>query len=136
MDIKLIAGYAVITKTPEESAKLYRDDLGLPLQEKEQYLSMDKFTGSKHFGIWPLDMAAKSCFGAKRWPENIPQPTSTIEYELDSPSAVAEAVSEMEEKGYTFIHGAREEPWGQTVARLLSPENILIGFSFSPWFHE
>ncbi len=113
MDIKFIAGYAVITKNSEESAKLYRDDLGLPLEGEEEYLSMDHFPGSKHFGVWPLHMAAESCFGAKSWPENIPEPTSTIEYELGSPSAVASAVREMEAKGYTFIHGAREEPWGQ-----------------------
>lgn len=136
MDIKFIAGYAVITKNPEGSAKLYRDDLGLPLEGKDEYLSMDHFPGAKHFGVWPLHMAAESCFGTKNWPENIPEPTSTIEYELGSPSAVTSAVHEMEAKGYTFIHEAREEPWGQTVARLLSPENVLIGFSFAPWFHE
>ncbi len=136
MDIKLIAGYAVITKNSEESAKFYRDDLGLPLEGEEEYLSIDRFPGSKHFGIWPLHMAAESCFGVRNWPENIPEPTSTIEYELGGLSAVESAVCELEAKGYIFIHGAREEPWGQTVARLLSPENVLIGFSFSPWFHK
>jgi len=136
MDVKLIAGFAVITKTPEESAKFYKEDLGLPLNKKEEYVSMDRYSGSNHFGIWPLQMAAESCFGVKEWPENIPEPTTTIEYELGSKSAVESAVKELEDKGYTFIHGAREEPWGQTVARLLSPENVLVGFSYSPWFHE
>ena len=136
MDIKLIAGFAVITKNPIESAKLYKDDLGLPLKAKDKYLSMDKFPGSKHFGIWPLEMAAESCFGTKNWPDNIPEPTTTVEYELDSPEAVESAVIEMKGKGYTFIHEARVEPWGQTLARFLSPENVLIGISFAPWFHE
>lgn len=136
MNIKLIAGFAVISKNVLESTKLYKDDLGLPLKEKDQYLSMDKFPGTNHFGVWSLDMAATSCFGTKAWPKDIPEPTSTIEYELNSPDDVASAVIELEEKGYIFIHGVRKEPWGQITARFLSPENILIGLSFSPWFHE
>ena len=28
-----------------------------------------------------------------------------------------------------FIHEARLEPWGQTVARFMSPEGLLIGLS-------
>lgn len=136
MDIKLIAGFAVITKDPAQSAKFYKDDLGLPLKQKEQYNSMDKFSGVNHFGIWPLEMAAESCFGAKVWPEHIPEPTSTMEYELASPEAVSAAVIELQNKGYTFIHGVRKEPWGQTVARILSPENVLIGLTYSPWFHQ
>jgi hypothetical protein len=27
----------------------------------------------------------------------------------------------------------RTEPWGQTVSRLLSPEGLLIGITFTPW---
>lgn len=67
MEIKFIAGYAVITKNTEESAKLYREDLGLPLDGKDDYLSMNHFPGSKPFGVWPLHMAAESCFGTGDW---------------------------------------------------------------------
>jgi len=28
-----------------------------------------------------------------------------------------------------------EEPWGQTVSRLLSPEGILVGIVYTPWMH-
>jgi hypothetical protein len=31
--------------------------------------------------------------------------------------------------------GAHEEPWGQTTARLLSPEGLLVGITFTPWMH-
>jgi hypothetical protein len=28
------------------------------------------------------------------------------------------------------------EPWGQTVARFISPEGVLVGLSYAPWLHE
>lgn len=28
------------------------------------------------------------------------------------------------------------EPWGQTTSRLLSPEGLLVGVTFTPWMHE
>jgi hypothetical protein len=35
-----------------------------------------------------------------------------------------------------LLHGARLEPWGQTVARLLSPEHLVVGLSYAPWMHD
>jgi hypothetical protein len=34
-----------------------------------------------------------------------------------------------------MLHGARTEPWGQTVARLLSAEGAIVGLSYAPWMH-
>jgi catechol 2,3-dioxygenase-like lactoylglutathione lyase family enzyme len=62
-------------------------------------------------------------------------PQATIEFEVESVNAVGEAAGELEAQGYELIHGAKEEPWGQTVARLLSPEGLLIGLSYTPWMH-
>jgi hypothetical protein len=42
----------------------------------------------------------------------------------------------MKGKGQRFVHEARLEPWGQTVARFISPEGVLIGLSYIPSFHE
>ena len=50
--------------------------------------------------------------------------------------AVEAAVREMKEKGREFVHEARTEPWGQTIARFISPEGVLIGLSYAPWLHE
>ena len=63
MKIVCIAGFATITKDPAASGRLYRDALGLPLKAMDDYLSLDNFDGAKHFGVWPLRMAAQSCFG-------------------------------------------------------------------------
>jgi hypothetical protein len=47
---------------------------------------------------------------------------------------VEAAAQELEAHGFQLIHGAREEPWGQTVARLLI-EGAIIGISFVPSMH-
>lgn len=136
MEIKCIAGFASITKHPDASASLYQDALGLPLEKQGDYLFMDRFPGANHFGVWPLRMAAQSCFGQDEWPAHVPEPTATIEFELADAAAVESAVQEMKAKGQAFIHEARTEPWGQTVARFISPEGVLIGLSYAPWLHE
>lgn len=136
MEIKCIAGFAAITKNPDASASLYQDAFGLPLERQGDYLFMDKYPGANHFGVWPLKMAAQSCFGQEEWPSHVPEPTATIEFELADAKAVESAVQEMKAKGQAFVHEARTEPWGQTVARFISPEGLLVGLSYAPWLHE
>lgn len=136
MEILFVTGVTPITVTPTASAAFYRDALGLPLEgEDGGYLSTERLGGVKHMGVWPLEAAAQSCFGEATWPEHVPVPHATIEFELSSVESVRAAVNELEAKGYTFLHGAKEEGWGQTVARLLSPEGLLIGLSYAPWMH-
>jgi catechol 2,3-dioxygenase-like lactoylglutathione lyase family enzyme len=136
MKIECIAGFASITKDPAASALLYQDALGLPLVKQGDYCFIDRFPGANHFGVWPLTMAAQSCFGQEEWPDHVPEPTATIEFELTDVAAVEAAVHEMKEKGQEFVHEARTEPWGQTVARFMSPEGVLVGLSYAPWLHE
>ncbi len=138
MEIKSISGFSVITKQPDASASLYRQALGLPLERYENtgYHFMDKFPGANHFGVWPLEMAARSCFGQDEWPASIPAPTATIDFELADAKAVALAVDEMKATGQAFVHEVKTEPWGQTVARFISPEGVLITLSYAPWLHE
>jgi hypothetical protein len=49
--------------------------------------------------------------------------------------AVAEAASELEAAGYDLLHRSRTEPWGQTVARILSAEGLIVGISYAPALH-
>ena len=72
-------------------------------------------------------------FGQPGWPNEVPPPQASIEFEVDD---VAAAAAELEGKGYRLLHGARTEPWGQTVARLIGPEGLLVGLSYAPWYHE
>ena len=137
MKIVAIAGMATITKDSKASAALYRDGLGLPLKDLGgDYIAMGNVDGARHFGVWPLREAARSCFGRDSWPSEIPVPMATIEFELADEPSVEAAVEEMKRKGRKFVHEARREPWGQTVARFISPEGLLIGLSYMPSFHE
>jgi len=130
MKINFVAGFAPIVTDGEAAARFYRDDLGLPLEEEDGYYGTQKVDGLKHLGLWPLQQAAQSCFGSDAWPADVPVPQATIEFEVDD---VAEAAGELEAKGYRLLHGARTEPWGQTVARVLSPEGLIVGLSYTPW---
>ena len=133
MDIIFIAGFASIVPDTAAGASFYRDALGLPLKVVSgDYLAVDGFDGSKHLGVWPLVDAAQSCFGTDTWPEHIPIPQATIEFEVADVDA---AVAELKAKGHTLIHETRVEPWGQTIARLLGPEGLLVGLCITPWLH-
>lgn len=82
LNIVGIAGFAAVTRDPAASESLYRDTLGLPLSERDGYLWVDNFEGARHFGVWPLSMAAQSCFGTDNWPDDVPVPHATIEFEM------------------------------------------------------
>jgi len=49
--------------------------------------------------------------------------------------AVAAAGDELQRAGYELLHPARTEPWGQTVARLLTDDGLIVGISYAPVFH-
>ena len=48
---------------------------------------------------------------------------------------MAAAADELERAGFEVVHAAREEPWGQTVARLISGEGLIVGVSYVPSMH-
>src|SRR5437763_190697 len=127
MHIEFVSTIAVIAPDPARSRRLYVDALGLPLTSETggDYVHAP-VPGTKHFGIWPLSQAAQACFGSDRWPEDVPVPQASIEFDVAGPEAVADAAGELAASGYELLHPAREEPWGQTVARLLSPEGAIV----------
>jgi catechol 2,3-dioxygenase-like lactoylglutathione lyase family enzyme len=138
MNVLFIASIAVISPDPARSRELYVDALGLPLEAGSgdaEYFHSERIEGSKHFGVWPLHQAAHACFGTEEWPADRPVPQVSIEFEVEEAAAVARAADELEAKGFELLHGAREEPWGQTVARLLSLEGAIVGISYVPSFH-
>jgi len=86
--------------------------------------------------VWPLEQAAQACFGESSWPDDIAVPQASLEFEVANADAVAAGAEELRSQGYRLLHDAREEPWGQTVARLLSPEGAVVGLSYAPSLHE
>ena len=123
MDVQFITSVAVITPNPADSRRLYLDALGLPLTvEADGYLHSEDIDGSKSFGVWPLAQAAQACFGTPDWPADRPVPQASIEFEVTDVDALEVAADELKDMGFALLHQARTEPWGQTVARLQSPE--------------
>lgn len=135
MKIEFVSSVAVITPDPPRSRRLYVDTLGLPL-EGEAYLHSERIPGAKHFGVWPLSQAAEACFGSEEWPAHLAVPQASVEFDVADVAAVQAAADELTAAGYELLHPARQEPWGQTVARLLSPEGAIIGISHVPSMHE
>lgn len=137
MKIEFVASVAVITSTPAESRRLYMDALGLPLKQLDgEYFASEEIGGCKHFGVWPLDQAAQACFGTTVWPEEVTTPQVSVEFEVADADAVAVGAQELRSQGYRLLHDARLEPWGQTVARLISPEGAVVGLSYAPSLHQ
>ena len=137
VDVQLISTVAVITADPPQGRKLYMDALGLPLEgEGEGYYSSGSIAGIKHFGVWPLSQAAEACFGTSEWPVDRIVPQASIEFEVGDVEAVGEAGAELERAGFELLHPARTDPWGQTVARLLTQDGLIVGISYIPSFHE
>jgi catechol 2,3-dioxygenase-like lactoylglutathione lyase family enzyme len=138
MKIEFLASVAVIAPDPPASRKLYVDALGLPLESEgdDEYKHTEQLEGCKHFGVWPLSQAAQACFGTAEWPEDRPVPQVSIEFDVADASAVGDAAEELSQAGYEVLHPAREEPWGQTVARLQSLEGAIVGISYAPALHD
>lgn len=130
--VVFVAGFGPLVKDMETSRAFYVDALGLPLEQQQSagYFHSEKLDGVRHFALWPLKEAARSCFGAEVWPASVPEPHSWLEFDVDD---VAAATIVMTSRGYRVLVEARKEPWGQTVTRLLSPEGILVGLTFTPW---
>jgi catechol 2,3-dioxygenase-like lactoylglutathione lyase family enzyme len=138
VDIEFIAGFAVIAPEPATSRRLYVDALGLPLEAApgSDYFHSERVGGSRHFGVWPLAEAAQACFGSAEWPRDVAVPQASVEFEVADAAAVSAAAAELRDAGFELLHDAREEPWGQTVARLLSAEGLIVGISYAPLLHE
>ncbi len=138
VDVLFVAGFGPVTRSSAVSAAFYRDALGLPLKAMEgndDYLlsEQDALGGVKHFALWPLAQAALSCFGSEQWPADLSEPQGWIEFEVRDIQA---ATCTLEAQGYRLLVAEREEPWGQTVTRLLSPEGLLTGVTFTPWLRD
>ncbi len=134
MDVQFVASFSPIVRDRASSTAFYRDGLGLVFEGGEgDYVFTHQLPGVKHFGLWPLHEAARSCFGTDEWPPDVPVPQASVEFEVGD---VAAAAAELQDRGYRLIHGAKTEPWTQVTARLLSPEGLLVAVCHTPWFHE
>jgi hypothetical protein len=125
--ILFVAGFGPIVRDRDTSRRLYAEIFDIPFKENEGgYLHTEALKGVKHFALWPLSQAARSCFGKDSWPNDIPVPQAWIEFDVDN----------VESRGYRMLIKAKKEPSGQTVTRFIGPEGLLVGITFTPWMRE
>jgi catechol 2,3-dioxygenase-like lactoylglutathione lyase family enzyme len=134
IEVLFIAGFGPIDRNVAESRALYVESLGIFFKEDpDGYLYTGALQGAKHFALWPLSQAARSCFDTDSWPENAPVPQAWLEFEVEN---VERATADLESRGYRMLIRNKKEPWGQTVSRFLSPEGLLVGLTFTPSMRE
>lgn len=137
MKVAFVAGFGPIIRDSSAAHAFWRDGLGIEFAEPAPgYFTNDSLEGVKAFAMWPLEQAAESTFGTPTWPDDLPMPQAWIELDVESAGAVAAAVEELRAADHRVLRDAHEEPWGQTTARLLSPEGLLVGVTFTPWMHS
>jgi len=137
MKVAFIAGFGPIIREADAARGFWGGALGIDLEEAAPgYFTNDSLDGIKAFALWPLSQAAESTFGSPDWPADLPIPQAWMELDVESAEAVGEAVSELASAGHRVLRRAQEEPWGQTTSRVLSPEGLLIGITFTPWMHD
>ena len=137
MKIAFVAGFGPVVRDVDASRGFWERGLGIGLEEAApDYFATDDLGGVRAFALWPLAQAAESTFGTDTWPDDLPIPTTWVELDVDSVEAVGAAVAELEAAGHRVLRGAQQEPWGQTTSRILSPEGILIGITYTPWMHK
>jgi uncharacterized glyoxalase superfamily protein PhnB len=59
-------------------------------------------------------------------------PQATID-DVDDVDAAAE---ELRQAGYMLVHERKTMPWGQRIVHVMSPENLLVGLTYTPWMRE
>ena len=142
--VLFVSGFGPVVQDQKTSKKLYMDTLGLPLEVmadgyvhteglEDGYLHTERLEGVKHFALLPLSKAAQMCFGSAEWPKEFSVPQAWLELDVEDVEA---ATKELEQQGYKLFVSGRKEPWGQIVTRLLSPEGLLIGITYTPWMRD
>jgi predicted enzyme related to lactoylglutathione lyase len=131
VNVLFVSGVSPIVRDRDESVRFYEATLGIPFthDEEHDYIATGALDGLKHLGLWRLSEAAEVCFGVAQWPADIPEPQATIEFDVDD---VDVAAAEMQAAGYTLLHEPRTMPWGQRIAHVMSPENLLVGLTRTP----
>jgi catechol 2,3-dioxygenase-like lactoylglutathione lyase family enzyme len=129
-----VASVSPIVREAEAAQDFYGGALGLSFEGGEgDYVFTERLAGVRHFGLWPLVEAARACFGRDDWPDDVPVPQASIEFEV---ADVAAAAEELQRAGHRLLHGARTEPWTQVTARLLSLEGLLVAVCHTPWLQN
>lgn len=135
MGVAFVAGFAALVQSAPDAKRFFGDGLGISFEGDESYPHTGSLDGLKHFGLWSLSECARACFGTDEWPADRIVPQGVIEFDVAAVDDVQTLCDELTAKGYDFIVPPKVEPWGQTVARLQTPEGLLACVTYTPWMH-
>ena len=111
MKVSFVAGMSPVVASARESMAFYREALGVPFDDPgAEYPMTDALPGARHFSLWSLQGCAQACFGTDTWPEDRIVPQASIEFDVESAEAVAQAAAELTARGYTLLVAPRTEP--------------------------
>ena len=135
MEVQFDASVApIVVATPMQRNTFHRDARGLSFEGGGgDYKFTERLAGTKHFGLWPLAEAATACFGTPDWPDHVPAPQASIEFDVPDVSAAAD---ELTANGYQLHSRLAHRALAADTARLLSPEGLLVAVCYTPSFHD
>jgi catechol 2,3-dioxygenase-like lactoylglutathione lyase family enzyme len=137
MKVSFVTGFGPVVRDIESSRAFWGRGLGIALERlAPNHWATEDLDGVNAFTLWPLDHAARSCFGTDDWPDELPAPQAWMELDVESHEAVGDAVEELEAAGNVVVRNTGAEPGGRTTARLLTPEGLLVGITHTPWLHR
>ena len=83
MDVLFVASVSPIVRDADAARAFYGGALGLSFEGGEgDYVFTEQLPGVRHFGLWPLPEAARACFGRDEWPDDLPVPQASVEFEV------------------------------------------------------
>ena len=116
--IRHVSSIAEIVADVEGAVRFYRDVLGLEVDyDSGSAYATIKVAGTLHFGLWARSAAAESVFGDASAADRIPL-GFTVGFEVDR---VESAQHRIEARGWPILQPIRQEGWGQTTCRFLTP---------------
>ncbi len=128
--VRHVASIAEIVEDVDAAVRFYRDVLGFEVKrDAGAPYALVHVPGILHFGIWERTAAAESVYGDPAQAHRVPLGFS-VGFEVD---AVRAAVERLQAGGANVLHPPRQEPWGQTTARLLSPGGAVLEVAETPW---
>lgn len=127
--IRHLAAVVEIVEDVPAAAAFYRDTLGLEVEGDGPRYAVVRLAGLSRFALWDQRAAAASLYGDAGQADRVPTGFCLV-LEVDD---VPDAVAQLREQGVDLLQRARQEPWGQTTARLVSLSGSLIELCETPW---
>jgi hypothetical protein len=133
----LTATFAPVTADPEASRRLYIDALGLPREHAawDDYIHSEAIGGSRHFRRVATGSSRSSLLRPCELARHHTRPAGVRGVRARGRRRRPKRGRGIARSGPRDAARCALGAMGQTVARLLSSEHIIVGLSYAPWLH-